>query len=556
MALGVRSYNTGSVSNGTSISVTKPSGTASGDYLLGLISKDDDDAPVFSGFTDIAGAGGGTTTSEGRSSYKVAGGSEPASYSISWTGTEDGVAMVLAIQDTTGIDVTAEDVSSLNRTSGSVSATVTNNGSLAILYAACEDAGSNFTAPDGTWTQVGTTLTQGSGVTGASMAVWQKSVNSGATGTLTVGSDANQELIVGLIVFAPSATGAYTLTASTGSFSLAGNATALKAARKLTATSQSYSFTGVASALRAGRRLTAVTASYAMTGTSTGLSVARKLLAGVSSYALTGNAAGLAKGYSISAAAGDFSVTGVSATLAAQRKLLAATAGFSLTENDVNLVPPSASYTLSAGTGAFSLTGNNVRLAAERALTAGDGAFSLTGGDASLRADRKIPASSGGFALTGNDTALIYTPVGSYVLLAEPASFAVTGNDVVLTYEQAETSAAGIPSSKKRFPKIFYLGEERILVSDEDEEAELYRYAEQKQAEQELKQEKPKKRGKRRKSVESQEREKTAISLILDDPSPEMIEAPGVIDFALFMQVMTDPDELTDDDVLTLLMAA
>lgn len=207
MALGIRATNTGSVSGGTSITVTKPSGTTSGDYLLGLISKDDDDAPVFTGFTDLAGAGGGSTTSEGRASSKVAGGSEGASYTISWAGGEDGVAMVLAIQDTTGIDITAEDVAITNRTSGSVSGTVTNNGSLAILYGACEDAGTNFSAPDGTWTQIGSTLTQGSGVTGASMAVWYKTLNAGATGTLTVGSDANQELIVGLIVYAPAASG-------------------------------------------------------------------------------------------------------------------------------------------------------------------------------------------------------------------------------------------------------------------------------------------------------------------------------------------------------------
>ena len=70
----------------------------------------------------------------------------------------------------------------------------------------------------------------------------------------------------------------YTLTAETGSFTMAGQTTGLQAARILAAAQASFALTGQATGLLAARILTASSASFTLTGQAAVLLVARRLL--------------------------------------------------------------------------------------------------------------------------------------------------------------------------------------------------------------------------------------------------------------------------------------
>lgn len=79
---------------GTSVSIALPDGVLSGDFLLVWIGLDGDPGattPVISGFTSITGSN--------KWKRKFAGGSEPVSYSVSWTGSRRGVVTMFAYRN-------------------------------------------------------------------------------------------------------------------------------------------------------------------------------------------------------------------------------------------------------------------------------------------------------------------------------------------------------------------------------------------------------------------------------------------------------------------------
>lgn len=195
----------------------------------------------------------------------------------------------------------------------------------------------------------------------------------------------------------------YTLTAAQGSFSLTGQATGLKVARKVTATQNSYTLTGNAATLRHGYSLTAGTGTFALTGNTTGLLVNRKIISVSSSFTLTGNSTRLITSRYLVAAYGSFSQTGSAAGLFFGRNVIAA-------------------Y------GSFTLTGNNTALTVHRNITANHGTFTQTGIDAAVRAGRKISAVYASYSLTGYDATLTSSHAGGYTIAAEMGSFALSGN--------------------------------------------------------------------------------------------------------------------------------
>lgn len=206
----IRAHADGSDSAGTTLTISKPTGTASGDYMLFSFAKDDSDDPSpDTGWTNDTTLGGTMSTAEGRTHTKIAGGSEGTSYSVSWSGTEAAAGKCITIQDTDGIDVKDGDFSTSNRDNGSVSVTVTDNNSLAVAMCFSEDGDSVFSAPDGTWTEVGSTVSAGTGVVGAAMTAFYKVLAAGATGTLTFAHDTGQEFGISLVVYSPTAGGGF-----------------------------------------------------------------------------------------------------------------------------------------------------------------------------------------------------------------------------------------------------------------------------------------------------------------------------------------------------------
>lgn len=184
----------------------------------------------------------------------------------------------------------------------------------------------------------------------------------------------------------PISAGGYTLTAAQGSFTLTGQAAALRAARLLTAAQGSHTLTGQAANLLAGRRLAAAQGSFALTGQSANLLAQRILAASQGAYALTGQDASLLAARKLTADHGAFTLTGQDAALLANRLM-----------------------TLTAEMGSFGLTGQDVGLLAGRRLTAGQGSFSLSGQDAVLRAARRIAAGQGSITITGQSVTLTYS---------------------------------------------------------------------------------------------------------------------------------------------------
>lgn len=85
----------------------------------------------------------------------------------------------------------------------------------------------------------------------------------------------------------------YTLTASTGSFTLSGNAAELTVSRKLTASTAAFVFTGNSVNLIVSRKLSATSGSFSLSGNNASLIVARVLSANSGSFILTGNDANL-----------------------------------------------------------------------------------------------------------------------------------------------------------------------------------------------------------------------------------------------------------------------
>jgi len=84
--------------NVTSIAVNKPAGTANGDLLIGVVVTDDE-AGTFtppSSWTLINAGTNGTVVTVG-AWYKIAGGSEPASYTWSWTNPQTVYAFIVRI---------------------------------------------------------------------------------------------------------------------------------------------------------------------------------------------------------------------------------------------------------------------------------------------------------------------------------------------------------------------------------------------------------------------------------------------------------------------------
>lgn len=201
------------------------------------------------------------------------------------------------------------------------------------------------------------------------------------------------------------AANAYTLTAGTGAFTLAGKAAGLTAARLLPAAVGAFSLIGKATGLYAWRLVSAGTGAFTLTGKAAGLYASRTVSAGTGSFALAGNAANLLATRVVAAAVGVFTLTGSAAGLRATRVVSAETGTFTLAGKSAGLY---VSRVVSAGAGSFTLTGRDAALLAARRLSADCGPFTLTGRDANLLASRILSAGCGAFTLTGHDANLVY----------------------------------------------------------------------------------------------------------------------------------------------------
>lgn len=127
--------------------------------------------------------------------------------------------------------------------------------------------------------------------------------------------------------------------------------------------------------------------SYSLSGQAAALRVDRKISAGAGSFALSGQNATLRKGYRLAANAGSYSLAGQTASLLAERRLSAEAGEFTFTGEDATLTytPNEEAYTLDAGAGTFSVSGQGATLRVDRALRAEAGTLSITGSEVAFR---------------------------------------------------------------------------------------------------------------------------------------------------------------------------
>jgi hypothetical protein len=176
-----------------------------------------------------------------------------------------------------------------------------------------------------------------------------------------------------------------------GAFTLTGQDTGLRVARKLVAETGAFTLTGVSAGLQAGRKMVAAPATFTLTGVDAGLTYSGggathyTLTASPGAFTLTGVATGLRAGRQVAGGIGAFTLTGQSAGLGAGRKLTAAVGAFTLTGIDATLSYSGAGRRLVADAGTFTLTGIATGLRADRRLAAARGAFTLTGIDTGLQ---------------------------------------------------------------------------------------------------------------------------------------------------------------------------
>lgn len=187
MAITARASGTGSGGSGsaTTATVTRPSGVASGDVLIAVVSINGNKTPTAGDFTQLLSSGDANHTSW--IGYRVAGGSEPASYNIcSWTGADAygaAVATYVGVDNTTPADAATPAYTTGSSTTITCSSITTATDLAWALACATDDsATATFTATPGGYTD----RVQKTGGSGRAAAIADKEITpAGATGTVT-----------------------------------------------------------------------------------------------------------------------------------------------------------------------------------------------------------------------------------------------------------------------------------------------------------------------------------------------------------------------------------
>ena len=231
-----------------------------------------------------------------------------------------------------------------------------------------------------------------------------------------------------------------------GSYSLAGQAAGLMASRLLAAENGDYNLTGQDIALLRSLVLSGGNGAFSLSGTAANLLQSLLIGADAGAFSLVGSEASLLKSLIIPATSGGFSLNGQDVNFLKSLVVPVENGAFSLNGQDINfiksLILPSEngtftlagyeaallkSFSISAGNGEFSLSGSDASLLCSRSIPATSGRFALTGTAADLLTNRLLPCGNGSYALVGQDASLVFSPVGTYTLVAGSGCFNLTG---------------------------------------------------------------------------------------------------------------------------------
>ena len=176
-----RNTQTGTATGATSVSVTKPTGVQANDLLVAhvMVTGNVTASIAGSGWTAVTSATAANAATQA-SFYKIAGGSEPASYSFTWTGSQAAAATVTAyygVKSSSPLDLFSA-IASTNNTTSVTAATLTTTANDDIVLAFFGSASNSTYTPPGSWNERGDVGTTGISASTAD----QIKVTAGATG--------------------------------------------------------------------------------------------------------------------------------------------------------------------------------------------------------------------------------------------------------------------------------------------------------------------------------------------------------------------------------------
>ena len=371
----VESISSSTIDN-ADLSITKPSGTVEGDLLVatGIVGNGADrylSPPA--GWTEIVSdmnAISGSSSMWVQAWYKIAGGSEPSSYTFTQNQTFTKSNLVLSrisgAEDpaTTAIEY-ATSANGASGTADTPSITPKVDDSLVTRFAGSARTSSGaITPPTGYTEQYDlrsvysawlASKTQGASATGTEAFTYTPTWwSSPAWGHIA-------------LAIAPAGGGGgteYTLTITAGSYSTTGQSVDLPVARSLAITSGSYGTTGQSIGLIVNRSLALTAGSYSTTGQSVGLPASRSLAINAGKHDLTGIFVQFTVAQTLSLTSGSYSTTGQSIGLG-------------------------SAYTLTITDGSYSTTGQSIGLARAINLAITPGSYSTTGQSVTLTASNE-----------------------------------------------------------------------------------------------------------------------------------------------------------------------
>jgi hypothetical protein len=224
---------------------------------------------------------------------------------------------------------------------------------------------------------------------------------------------------------------AYTLNASQGTFSAAGQTQNLNVGRRANADSGAFSLAGQEEILRLARILTPLNGDFTTVGTDARLTPGsvNMLYVNYGTFGVSGQNANLSYGKAGVNPPGYYNVAGQGASVKVSRKMTASygsylTSGqpstvihrYKLSGNNGSYavtgqtIGSAKFYSLSAGTGLFSIVGQPPILARGRILNTNGGTYTTNGFNATLdKQGRKLYAGTGNYSLAGRVAALNYS---------------------------------------------------------------------------------------------------------------------------------------------------
>lgn len=214
--------------------------------------------------------------------------------------------------------------------------------------------------------------------------------------------------------------GAYTLTASGGTYTVQGASAGIFRSRVLSGTGGSYTLTGGQAVVSRNRKLVASGGIYNYTGQSITIT-----------HTSTSNA------YTLTAQGGSYALSGGSTLILKSKRITSVGGVYTLTGSDAVVLK---SKYLTAASGTYSLTGGTATVLKSKVLISTGGVYSYTGSSTVIKKSKYLSALGGSYSLVGSSAVLVHAGIGGIVwppthLVVLGTAYGPTGSEYVGTLD-------------------------------------------------------------------------------------------------------------------------